>query len=366
MDEVAIVIPIYKPVMDMCEKISFNQVRRMFSGYDIYFLMPESLRIAFEHNGISEIRMYDEYFESVSTYNRLMLAKETYENFTDYKYILIYQLDGFVFNNRLQYFCGLDYDYIGAPWLYGVFEYVSSSKNIWYVGNGGVSLRNVNATIRLLQEKKCKYKGNEDVFFATSNSENFRVAPMDVALEFSFDEEVEKAFEINHYKMPMCAHAWYKYNIDFYRSYIESEGYSLEGIRIDGNLDEMNIADRKRDRNISDFFINRYSIEMLSVSLNNLLINYNGRVVMWGNGRNGLMLKRMLLEAGQEIICIIDANEELNYSEFKKIITDKLVPIIISPYNAYDEIALQLKEDGYCNILGFRQLIDNMTNNYMN
>lgn len=366
MNEVAIVIPIYKADMDLHELISYRQVRKIFSGYDMFFLKPESLEIGFEHNGIREIMMPDEYFKSVSAYNRLMLTKETYDNFIDYRYILIHQLDGYVFEDRLQYFCGLDYDYIGAPWLYGVFEYISSNKNIWYVGNGGVSLRRVRSTIKLLQEKKNDYKGNEDIYFAISDSDSFRVAPMNVALEFSFDEEVKTAFANNNHQMPMCAHAWYKYNFDFYRSYIEAEGYMLDNLSIEGNLDEINVLERKRDRDIAEFFKNRYSTEVLCNSLKMIFDNYSGEVVVWGNGRNGAMLRRMLQDAEQKILCIIDSNTWMNFSEFKKIYSDRSVPIIVSPYNAYDEIASQLKADGYCNYLGFKQLIDKMTYSYKN
>ena len=36
-------------------------------------------------------------------------------HFLEYQYMLIYQLDAFVFEDKLDYFCELGYDYIGIP-----------------------------------------------------------------------------------------------------------------------------------------------------------------------------------------------------------------------------------------------------------
>lgn len=44
-----------------------------------------------------------------------MLSAEFYDRFAAYEYVLIYQLDAFVFADRLAEFCQMGYDYIGAP-----------------------------------------------------------------------------------------------------------------------------------------------------------------------------------------------------------------------------------------------------------
>jgi hypothetical protein len=44
-----------------------------------------------------------------------MLSIDFYKRFRDYKFILIYQLDAYVFRDELEYWCEQDYDFIGAP-----------------------------------------------------------------------------------------------------------------------------------------------------------------------------------------------------------------------------------------------------------
>lgn len=52
----------------------------------------------------------------------------------------------------------LQYDYVGAPW---------TNQNI---GNGGLSLRNKNKMIEIIQHKPTIYNQNEDIFFSTNNT----------------------------------------------------------------------------------------------------------------------------------------------------------------------------------------------------
>lgn len=83
----------------------------------------------------------DKWFESVSTYSVFMLTKEFYEKFTSYEFLLIYQLDAWVFRNELEYWCAQGYDYLGAPWFKDATTMYSKA------GNGGFSLRNVRACL---------------------------------------------------------------------------------------------------------------------------------------------------------------------------------------------------------------------------
>jgi hypothetical protein len=45
------------------------------------------------------------------------LSEEFYQAFTDFEFMLIYQLDAFVFRDELADWCRSGYEYIGAPWL---------------------------------------------------------------------------------------------------------------------------------------------------------------------------------------------------------------------------------------------------------
>ena len=84
-----------------------------------------------------------------------MLNPNFYQRFRRFEYILIYQLDAFVFSDRLEEFCRLGYDYIGAPWPLGDGnkhneELVVEGNHFLTVGNGGFSLRRVQACIDAL------------------------------------------------------------------------------------------------------------------------------------------------------------------------------------------------------------------------
>lgn len=64
------------------------------------------------------VRYFNEqYFDSRKSYNELMLSVDFYRSFREYQYMLIYQLDAFVFEDQLEYWCNKGYDYIGAPWI---------------------------------------------------------------------------------------------------------------------------------------------------------------------------------------------------------------------------------------------------------
>ena len=220
--QAAVVIPIYTNELTKSEQISLKQARNILQKYDLFFAAPEGLAINFD-KGLRVERFSKEYFESVDTYNLLMLSKSFYERFLEYEYILIYQLDAFVFDDRLTYFCQLNYDYIGAPWLDGMYQYIDDKHCIWKVGNGGLSLRRVRKAIQILEAEKERlvhYKLNEDLFFATAESEFFRVAPIEAAINFAFERNVEQCFEMNNHRLPFGCHAWERYNLRFWKPYI--------------------------------------------------------------------------------------------------------------------------------------------------
>ena len=80
----------------------------------------------------------------------LWMSKQFYFRFLpNYKYMLIYQLDAWVFTDNLQEWCDKGYDYIGAPFLSIVKK--NSPRVIFKgVGNGGLSLRRIQYCIDVL------------------------------------------------------------------------------------------------------------------------------------------------------------------------------------------------------------------------
>ena len=69
-----------------------------------------------------------------------------------WKYILIYQLDAWVFSDQLDFWIEQGYDFIGAP----LFEGFHKGNSINFVRglNGGLSLRSIQTSIRLIKRIK--------------------------------------------------------------------------------------------------------------------------------------------------------------------------------------------------------------------
>ncbi len=223
--DICVVVPVYKEQLTELEYISLRQVEDILGSYEMIFAMPESLSFARDCKHKREY--FDKkYFVSIESYNKLLLNEVFYTRFKDFKYMLLYQLDAFVFEDRLLHFSNLGYDYIGAPWLYGL-EYHDA---VWHVGNGGLSLRNIVGCMVLLEKSYDYleiYNGNEDLFFSMGVIAGFKVAPVEIALDFSFETEVEKCFELNRRKLPFGCHAWARYNLAFWKPYIETYGHTV-------------------------------------------------------------------------------------------------------------------------------------------
>lgn len=156
MNRVAVVIPVYKPSMNRNEEISFRQTLRVLGSHPIIIVCPEKLNLS-KYNAIAgqfnrtiyRESFEDKFFANIAGYNRLLLSKEFYQRFAQYEYILVAQLDTFVFRDELQQWCDKGYDYIGAPLIW-------HNENRYYgvVGNGGFSLRRVEAFLNYFRGSK--------------------------------------------------------------------------------------------------------------------------------------------------------------------------------------------------------------------
>ncbi len=139
---VAVVIPISnRAELLPDERISLNHAEHYLGKYDKYIVAPKSLKVNFP--GFEVRRFGDMYFGSAVANTRLMLSAKFYESFSDYDYILIYQLDALVFSDQLVEWCNSGFDYIGSPWLK-----VPDSPwvDVPRVGNGGFSLRKIRVS----------------------------------------------------------------------------------------------------------------------------------------------------------------------------------------------------------------------------
>ncbi|MBQ3725997.1 MAG: hypothetical protein IJR52_02785 [Selenomonadaceae bacterium] len=238
--KVAVVIPVYKEEIDDLEKISLAQARKILGKYPFVFVAPEGKKISYAESGDSILYFPPQFFQNTVTYSMLLMSPFFYEAFKAYDYILIYQLDAFVFYDALEKFCSLGYDYIGAPWPYCLrLPGLHNNNKTPRVGNGGFSLRNVNAHIKLLNEysdltKKLMGVVLEDDFFAycgANDTIDFHIAPVDIALNFAVEYLLERAFKNLKNKLPFGCHGWTRRSADFYVKLFAQFGYDLRPLR---------------------------------------------------------------------------------------------------------------------------------------
>lgn len=279
--QVAIIIPIYKKFEDntVFDLTSLKQALKVFSNRPIYFIGPKSLNIngykafAIEWNILFNfISFGDQFFSDVNSYSKLCMSKVFYNQFIKYQYILLYQTDAFVFADELDKWCNKGYDYIGAPWFDGL-DNANEDSVIIGVGNGGFSLRRVSSFlkvlnilrllkspnfnvsglktllknpglfIKLLKHELLVKKNNyvsmlparfpyyEDIFWGKYVHQFFpwfKVSSVQDAISFAFEVNPELLYKLNGNCLPMGVHAWEKYDIDFWRPFIEKEGYKIE------------------------------------------------------------------------------------------------------------------------------------------
>ncbi|MFT3825794.1 MAG: DUF5672 family protein [Chitinophagaceae bacterium] len=172
--KLAIVVPVYKISPDSDEAFSLKQCLKVLFRHDIYLVCAEGLAIEEyekiiqankgEETTVSFMRFPAQYFSSIAGYNQLMLSKDFYKKFSAYQYMLIYQLDAFIFRDDLENWCSKGYDYVGAPWInwswsehYARFLTLPRKvftklgyKGYNLVGNGGFSLRKTTSFINNL------------------------------------------------------------------------------------------------------------------------------------------------------------------------------------------------------------------------
>lgn len=193
MKNVAVVVIGYKKDLTDNEKLSFKRCLDVFSKRDIFIVGPwdintdEYAKINNYKKNFVFINFPKKWFESVYTYGKMLMQKSFYNLFSEYKYILIYQLDCYAFKDNLDYFVNLDYDYYGAPWIF---------SNVYKcVGNGGLSLRKVSAFIENIEERKdldyinsdeCEYF-IEDFAFCTGFYPLKNICPFEIAEQFSLE-----------------------------------------------------------------------------------------------------------------------------------------------------------------------------------
>jgi len=230
----AVVIPVYKSQLNDFEHTSLAQAFKILKSYDIIFVAPDGLTAPYLKMGKCEY-FPSSYFNGVESYNNLLVSAAFYKRFLAYSYILIYQLDAYVFRDELTDWCTKSYSYIGAPWTYASFysrktkDYAKFGLTYPEVGNGGLSLRSTRIhywssifyftfLLRLLFKSL-----NEDWFWVNiidRINPSYRIASAAVALKFAIESDPRHSLEDLKGNLPFGCHGWDKYYDDFWHEYI--------------------------------------------------------------------------------------------------------------------------------------------------
>ena len=210
-DDCCVVVPVYRENPIFFEQASLIQcVRVLGKRRDICLVAPFGLDLSGYTSLCPEYkfrikRLAKGFFDGISSYNHLCKRWEFYNAFSSYQYILVYQLDCWVFADNIDYFISLGYDYLGAPWISIADNQIKSLK----CGNGGFSLRKVSKFIEVCQSKADAADDAsvpEDVFFSNNCEDMLKVCPPEVGREFSFEVGPSLFFKLNGNKLPMGCH----------------------------------------------------------------------------------------------------------------------------------------------------------------
>lgn len=235
-----VVTPIYRSDLSSDDRRALISFREKLSGYSRVAICPKGL----DRGPVWEVDrdiVFEEFdrrcFASWQSYNAFCKRMELYLRFKEYDYILLAQLDAFVFRDELSMWCSRGLDYIGTAWP-------MNRSWVWHAivsyggGGGGFSLRRVSAFI-----ETCDTWGwflrrtgrlNEDVVFASrlfrTMSSLRRQAGLTEYLRFGFDAEPERCLALNGGMLPFGCHGWtWSNRRDFWEPYIRDSEQGMLG-----------------------------------------------------------------------------------------------------------------------------------------
>lgn len=262
-----IVVPVHRSRLTEDERFSFASIRHHLVGRPTFAIAPQGLDLPCEIKdaGWDVLRFPSHFFASRQGYNRLLLSSRFYRSFQSLEFVLIAQLDTLVFSDQAEFWCGRAWDYIGAPWGEAFSE---QPERFDAVGNGGFSLRRVEAAMRVLSTPvpaqldgslgvppsdglwpvvppallavnklrrflpkvslesvlRRSYLGNEDVFWglkARMFDPGFRVADVQEAMHFAFETNPAECFLSTGGQLPFGCHGWNRYGRSFWERHMD-------------------------------------------------------------------------------------------------------------------------------------------------
>lgn len=263
----AVIVPFYKTQLSQYENIALAQCIKVLGKHQVIAIKPNSLDLSAieKHVHFADVKSFDDdFFSGIDGYNKLMLSTTFYQCFLEFEFILIYQLDAFVFRDDLDLWSAKSYDYIGAPWIRPINDpdliktVKTKFQNFFHkrynvhknglpsakqfenqVGNGGFSLRRVKKFFELTQifsdkiaeyHLRSEHQFHEDAFWSIEVNRKkkwLNIPSCKVALQFSFENSPERAYRMMGNQLPFGCHAWDE-NLDFWEPYIMQQGYAVD------------------------------------------------------------------------------------------------------------------------------------------
>jgi hypothetical protein len=234
---VAVIVPQYKEELSDDDAISLRHLLTHLGERERYVVVPESLRNPLE--GFRVLRYPDRFFTGRARFGTLLMRSGFYRNFASYEHVLVHHLDALVLSDRLDEFCAGAYDYVGAPWIdAGWIEGPA-------VGNGGFSLRRVEACLKVLESRRYALGGPEwnwraigprqrgairyrrgghcDIFWsfdAPKRHPEFRIAPVEAALRFAWELRPRVCLELAGGELPFGCHGWTRSSREFWEPHL--------------------------------------------------------------------------------------------------------------------------------------------------
>lgn len=326
---VIVVVPVYKIQLDIFERVSISQLKRVLGRYDIAFVAPLGLDFDYgiEYSDWRVERFPDMYFQNgTSAYSALLLSPQFYRRFDDYDFMLIYHTDALVFSDRLLEYCAIDFDYIGAPsakWDW---------KKLGQVINGGVSLRKISTHIEVTEHKEeimqglsvewvRELNGWEDRYFAFCGRQinvRFRVAPLEIGKDFCVMYNIHHSYEHLRDKLPFACHRWCDDNLGVWLPVLEQLGYVLPNEEVERRIKESHYYAFRYTRHYHPWFLKRVLAEGYNGKVSSIirqLLPKGVTLVVWGAGQDGRRCLALLALAQITVKAIYDMGKAGEYLE---------------------------------------------------
>lgn len=242
-----IAIPAYKEGLSMTEDVSLRRLHKVLKDKsNVYLFCPIELNVSKYKEIFPELQVVEfasENFTSIDAYSHLCISYDFYNSFSEYEYMLIYQLDCYLVKDNIEEWCYKGYDYIGAPILVPHSDWKNFTVDneghivsfVPSVGNGGLSLRNIDTFLEItdpngelrtyysLTDEKLEPVKYEDVFFCVDIRKlyDIRIPKWNEAMNFAIDMNPDIAYDRYGMKgYPMGIHAFEK-NIPFWKGKID-------------------------------------------------------------------------------------------------------------------------------------------------